>query len=140
VDRAPRERRDVAVSRADPIERDDASAAGGWDAIAEWTGGLAPDAVEALRGVRELEFVYPLLHALVGRSVPEFFVRAAWRMSPDDVATVPRRRLLSRRSVTAIRADLTARPDAPLADTLRAVLASHSWIEQEAWLGGAPAG
>ncbi|HXH83964.1 MAG TPA: hypothetical protein VNN07_13700, partial [Candidatus Tectomicrobia bacterium] len=49
----------------------------GWEAIAEWTGGVAPDAIEVLRGVRELEFVYPLLHALVGRSLREFFVRAA---------------------------------------------------------------
>lgn len=57
--------------------QDEAAPARGWDAIAEWTGGLAPEAVEALRGVRELEFVYPLLHALVGHSLREFFVRAA---------------------------------------------------------------
>lgn len=49
----------------------------GWEAIAEWTGGVSPDAIEVLQGVRELEFVYPLLHALVGRSLREFFVRAA---------------------------------------------------------------
>ena len=58
-------------------DQDEAAPARGWDAIAEWTGGLAPEAVEALRGVRELEFVYPLLHALVGHSLREFFVRAA---------------------------------------------------------------
>ena len=49
----------------------------GWKGLAEWTGGIAPDQVEALSAVRELETVYPLLHALVGRSPREFFVRAA---------------------------------------------------------------
>lgn len=49
----------------------------GWEAVAEWTGSIAPDGIDVLRGVRELEFVYPLLHALVGRSLREFFVRAA---------------------------------------------------------------
>jgi hypothetical protein len=49
----------------------------GWDGLVEWTGGLPPDQVEPLAAVRELEAVYPLLHALVGRSPREFFVRAA---------------------------------------------------------------
>lgn len=49
----------------------------GWEAIREWTGGLAPEEVDALAAVRELEAVYPLLHALVGRSPRDFFVRAA---------------------------------------------------------------
>jgi hypothetical protein len=49
----------------------------GWEGLAEWTGGLPPEQVEALAAVRELETVYPLLHALVGRSPREFFVRAA---------------------------------------------------------------
>jgi hypothetical protein len=49
----------------------------GWEGLAEWTGGLPPEQVEALAAVRELEAVYPLLHALVGRSPREFFVRAA---------------------------------------------------------------
>jgi len=49
----------------------------GWEGLAEWTGGLPPDQVEALAAVRELEAVYPLLHALLGRSPREFFVRAA---------------------------------------------------------------
>src|SRR2546422_6504262 len=53
------------------------SSARGWEAIAEWTGGGSPDGVDVLRGGRELEFVYPLLHPLVGRSLREFFVRAA---------------------------------------------------------------
>jgi hypothetical protein len=49
----------------------------GWDGLAEWTGGLPPEEIEALAAVRELEPVYPLLHALVGRSPRDFFVRAA---------------------------------------------------------------
>lgn len=49
----------------------------GWEGLAEWTGGLPPEEVEALAGVRELEPVYPLLHALVGRSLRDFFARAA---------------------------------------------------------------
>jgi hypothetical protein len=49
----------------------------GWEGLAEWTGGLPPEQVEALAAVRELEEVYPLLHALVGRSPRELFVRAA---------------------------------------------------------------
>jgi hypothetical protein len=49
----------------------------GWEGLAEWTGGLPPEQVEALAAVRELEPLYPLLHALVGRSPREFFVRAA---------------------------------------------------------------
>ena len=49
----------------------------GWEGLAEWTGGLPPEQVEALAAVRELDAVYPLLHALVGRSPREFFVRAA---------------------------------------------------------------
>jgi hypothetical protein len=49
----------------------------GWDALPEWTGGLLPDQVDELRAVRNLESVYPLLHALLGRSPRDFFVRAA---------------------------------------------------------------
>jgi hypothetical protein len=58
---------------------DEAEANGsrGWEGLAEWTTGLVPEQVEALAAVRELEVVYPLLHALVGRSPREFFVRAA---------------------------------------------------------------
>jgi hypothetical protein len=45
--------------------------------LADLTGGLAPDDVPELRAVAELEVVYPLLHALVGRSERDFLVRAA---------------------------------------------------------------
>lgn len=57
--------------------RDEAGEVHGWDSVAQWTGGLRPEEVEALRGVRELEAIYPLLHALVGRSLRDFFVRSA---------------------------------------------------------------
>lgn len=40
-------------------------------------GGLAPDDVESLTTVRELESVFPLLHALAGRSLRDFLVCAA---------------------------------------------------------------
>lgn len=49
----------------------------GWDQLAELTGGVDPAQVDALKAVRGLEAVYPLLHALVGRSVRDFFVRSA---------------------------------------------------------------
>ena len=49
----------------------------GWDDIAEWTGGIALDQIDSLRSARELEPAYPLLHALVGRSLRDFLVRAA---------------------------------------------------------------
>jgi hypothetical protein len=49
----------------------------GWAEIVEWTGGLAPEEIESLGAVRELEAVFPLLHALAGRSVRDFLVRAA---------------------------------------------------------------
>jgi hypothetical protein len=56
---------------------DEAAGGRGWEGLADWTGGLPPDQVEELAAVRELEAVYPLLHALLGRSPREFFVRAA---------------------------------------------------------------
>ena len=55
----------------------DAAEARGWEGLAEWTGGLPPEQVEALTSVRDLEPIYPLLHALVGRAPRDFFARAA---------------------------------------------------------------
>lgn len=49
----------------------------GWESIAEWTGGLAPEAIDVLREIRALEAVYPLLHTLVGRTPRDFLVRVA---------------------------------------------------------------
>src|SRR6266446_1989623 len=49
----------------------------GWEAIAEWTGAVDPNTVDELREMRALEPLYPLLHALVGRSLRDFLVRAA---------------------------------------------------------------
>jgi len=56
------------------------------------------------------------------------------RMSPHDLATAPHHHPLSPRSLAAIRRDLEERPTAPLADTLRALLDSGFWSEQEAFL------
>jgi len=49
----------------------------GRETLDELTGGLIPDTVDALRDVRDLEQVYPLLHSLVGSSLPDFLGRAA---------------------------------------------------------------
>jgi uncharacterized protein DUF2399 len=62
-------------------------------------------------------------------SEPTFF-----RMSPEDLASAPRHRPLTARSLAAIRRNLDEQPDAPLADTLRALLDSGRWVEQEAFL------
>jgi hypothetical protein len=49
----------------------------GWEAIGALTGGVPPEQIDELKAVRTLEPVYPLLHALVGRSMRDFLVRAA---------------------------------------------------------------
>ncbi len=61
----------------DPQLPDETVDSSGWDAIVELTGGVPPDQIDPLRGIRELEAVFPLLHSLVGRSPRDFFVRAA---------------------------------------------------------------
>ena len=65
---------DFATELDDAALEGGAAEAGGWEGLAEWTGDLAPEGVEALVAVRELEAVYPLLHSLVGRSPRQFFV------------------------------------------------------------------
>ncbi len=55
-------------------------------------------------------------------------------MSPQDLEAAPRRHLLTSRSLAGIRRDLEERPEAPLADTLRALGDSGHWVEQEAFL------
>ena len=57
-----------------------------------------------------------------------------FRMSPEDVAAAPRRTKLTDRAQNAIRAELDERPGAFLANTLRALLTSDSWVEQECFL------
>jgi uncharacterized protein DUF2399 len=59
-----------------------------------------------------------------------------FRMAPADVAAAPRRHPLSARSIAAIRRDLAERPEAPLVETLQALLDAGSWVEQEAFLAG----
>lgn len=63
------------VSGKEPEESEER--ARGWESLSEWTGGAPPESIDALRGARELEPVYPLLHGLVGRSPRDFLVRAA---------------------------------------------------------------
>ncbi|HEX3529949.1 MAG TPA: hypothetical protein VH988_23045 [Thermoanaerobaculia bacterium] len=63
-----------------PLPEDTASETAevrGWEGLAEWTGGLPPEEIEPLAAVHDLEPVYPLLHALTGRSPRDFFARAA---------------------------------------------------------------
>lgn len=48
-----------------------------WEDLNRVTGGLPLDSIEPLKEARELESVYPLLHALTGGSLVSFLVRAA---------------------------------------------------------------
>jgi hypothetical protein len=50
---------------------------GGWEALAEWTGGLPPEQIRALAAVRPLEAVHSLLRGLTGRTPRELLARAA---------------------------------------------------------------
>ena len=59
-----------------------------------------------------------------------------WRMSPDDARAAVVRRPLTARAREAIQEDLRASPDAPLADTLRALLEIDATVEQEVFVGG----
>ncbi len=49
----------------------------GWQGLAEWTGGLAPEQIPALAAVRPLEAVHSLLRSLTGRNARELLARAA---------------------------------------------------------------
>jgi hypothetical protein len=60
-----------------PTDGDGAGPSTGWDGIAELTDGISPDSVQELIAIRALETVYPLLHALAGRNLRDFLVRAA---------------------------------------------------------------
>jgi hypothetical protein len=57
-----------------------------------------------------------------------------YRMDPSDLADALQRHSLTPRSLAAIRRDLAERPEAPLAETLRALLEGGGWVEQEAFL------
>jgi hypothetical protein len=58
----------------------------------------------------------------------------AFRMFPSDLAAAPRRAKLGDRAQKAIRTELDEQPEAFLSDTLRALLSSNSWVEQECFL------
>lgn len=51
--------------------------AGGWAGLAEWTGGLPPEQIQALAAVRPFEAVHSLLRGLAGRTPRELLARAA---------------------------------------------------------------
>lgn len=48
-----------------------------WEALEESLAGFAPEDIEPLTAARELESVYPLLHALTRGALGDFFVRVA---------------------------------------------------------------
>lgn len=50
---------------------------GGWEGLAEWTGGLPPEEIQALAAVRPLESIHSLLRGLAGRSARDLLARAA---------------------------------------------------------------
>jgi len=70
----------------------------------------------------------------IARLVAAWAPAAFFRMSPDDVADARVGRRLTPGQAQRIEADLASHPDAPLADTLRAILHRGEWIEQETWL------
>lgn len=49
----------------------------GWEGLAEWTGGLPPEQIQALAAVRPLEAFHSLLLGLSGRTPREMLARAA---------------------------------------------------------------
>lgn len=57
-------------------------------------------------------------------------------MSPHDVQTAPSRHRLNSKNSSALRRELKERPKALLAGTLETLIATDSWVEQEAFLGG----
>lgn len=57
-----------------------------------------------------------------------------WRMEGNELRDVTIRRPLTLASAAAIRRDLETRPEALLAETLRAILDAGAWVEQEAML------
>jgi hypothetical protein len=82
------------------------------------------------RGVRSL-----VEHAArLGVQIRIWAVVEAFRMFPSDLAAAPRRAKLGDRAQKAIRTELDEQPEAFLSDTLRALLSSNSWVEQECFL------
>lgn len=59
-------------------------------------------------------------------------------MSPQDVKAAPRHHRLNLRNSAALRRELKERPEALLADTLKTLIATDSWVEQEAFLAMGP--
>lgn len=49
----------------------------GWEGLAEWTGGVHPEQIQALAVVRPLEAVHSLLRGLTGRNSRDLLARAA---------------------------------------------------------------
>jgi len=48
-----------------------------WETLVDVMAGFRPEQVEPLAAARDLEMVYPLLHALTRGGLGEFFVRVA---------------------------------------------------------------
>ncbi len=107
---------------------DDSPGPDGWEALADLTGGLAPDEIPELVNVRELESVYPLLHALVGRSLGDFLVRSA---AIESIVTADHAVLTP--------ADLAERLywlDGAARDSAVTALRRSGWLEHDPSAGG----
>lgn len=72
----------------------------------------------------------------IARLIDSWVPVQPWRMSPEDLATAPETLPISARAQAALRKDLEERPDALLAETLRAILEAGRWAEQEVFLMG----
>lgn len=118
--------------------------AGVGEALVVWSAGYPGRAVRSLvesvssRGAKVRCFADMDLDGVRIARLVASWCKAAfepWRMGPADFEAVSTRSPLSSRARAAIAADLAANPGAPLADTLRVILDSGTWVEQEAMLG-----
>jgi hypothetical protein len=100
---------------AQPMPRND------WERLEDLLAGMRPEHVPSLAAARELELVYPLLHALTGGSLAAFYVRIA---ALESLLSDGRTPLRSREAVELLY--WLKEPDSVLR-TLR----ESGWIEHE---------
>lgn len=111
------------ASAGDPAEGLGTSEPLGWEGVAALTGGIPPEQVEELRAVRSFEAVYPLLHALTGRSLRDFFIRAA----ALEALVAADRPTFAARDVAEVLYFL----DEPSRDTTMRSLRASGWLEHD---------
>lgn len=114
------------------------------DALIVWSAGYPGRAVRAVveqaarrravvRVWADLDFDGVRIARLIASWAAGSFT--SYRMSPVDVLHAPIWRPLGGRARRLIEADVAESPDGLLADTLRALLEVHRWVEQECFLG-----